>query len=43
VDKDPDSWLNFDPMPDEPFQIGTTPYNGSNDNSGNPVELYYPE
>jgi hypothetical protein len=43
VDSDPSSWLNFDPMPGEPFRRSVNLYDGSKDNSGNPVDLYYPE
>lgn len=43
VNSDPSSWLNFDPMLGEPFRRSVNLYDGSRDNSGNPVELYYPE
>ncbi len=43
VNNDPSSWLNFNPMPGEPFRRSINLYNGSRDNSGNPVDLYYPE
>lgn len=43
VDNDPSNWLNFDPMPGEPFRRSVNLYDGSRDNSGNPVDLYYPD
>lgn len=43
INTDPASWSNFDPMPGEPFRRSVNLYDGSRDNSGNPVELYYPE
>lgn len=43
VNSDPSYWLNFDPMPGEPFRRSVNLYDGSRDNSGNAVELYYPE
>ena len=41
VTTDPDSWLNFDPMPGEPFRRTVTP-RGTMDNDGNLVNSYYP-
>jgi hypothetical protein len=43
VNTNPSSWLNFDPMPGEPFRRSVNLYDGSRDNSGTPVDLYYPE
>ncbi|SDM49326.1 fibronectin type III domain-containing protein [Kriegella aquimaris] len=43
VNNDPSSWLNFNPMPNEPFRRSVNLYDGSRDNSGSPVDLYYPE
>ncbi len=43
VNSDPSSWVNFDPMPGEPFRRSVNLYDGSRDNSGNLVDLYYPE
>lgn len=41
IDTDPSSWLNFDPMPGEPFRRSKSKWNMS-DNYNNPVDLYYP-
>ncbi|GHT71140.1 hypothetical protein AGMMS50239_40160 [Bacteroidia bacterium] len=42
MDNDPNSWLNFDPVPGEPFRrVGTRSV--GNDNMGNKVEAYYPK
>lgn len=43
INNDPSSWMNFNPMPGEPFRRSVNLYDGSRDNSGNPVELYYPK
>jgi len=43
IGTDPSSWLNFDPVPGEPFRRSVNLYDGSRDNSGSPVDLYYPE
>jgi hypothetical protein len=42
VDNDPNSWLNFNPIPDEPFRRAGSRSIGV-DNTGNPVETYYPK
>jgi len=42
LNNDPASWMNFNPMPGEPFRRSVNLYDGSRDNSGNPVDLYYP-
>jgi hypothetical protein len=40
VDNDPDNWLNFEPVPGEPFRrVGTRSV--GNDNMGNKVNTYY--
>ena len=41
LNNDPSSWMNFNPMPGEPFRRSVNLYDGSRDNSGNPVDLYY--
>ena len=42
IDNDPDSWLNFNPVPGEPFRRVGSRFRGT-DNMGNKVEMYYPE
>lgn len=42
VDNDPDSWLNFDPVPGEPFRRVSSRFHGK-DNMENPVNIYYPQ
>ena len=43
VNNNPSGWMNFNPMPGEPFRRSVNLYDGSRDNSGNPVDLYYPK
>jgi hypothetical protein len=42
IDTDPDSWLNFDPVPGEPFRRVASKW-GGNDNTGDKTDLYYPQ
>ena len=42
LNNDPSGWMNFNPMPGETFRRSVNLYDGSRDNSGNPVDLYYP-
>ena len=42
VDTDPTSWLNFDPVPGEPFRRVLSKWSGV-DNSGEKGEVYYPD
>ncbi|MDD4922454.1 MAG: hypothetical protein PHS30_08265, partial [Bacteroidales bacterium] len=42
VDNDPASWLNFDPVPGEPFRRVSSSWSGV-DNSGERPGIYYPE
>ena len=42
IDTDPDNWLNFDPVPGEPFRRVASKW-GGNDNTGDKTDFYYPQ